>query len=196
MGDAPSDNKPSGECKPVFLNSSNVFVYDQPSDMIGKFKVTVPHVKQGEDIVITSDGTVGNVKQTVTVTVTLKEVTTTVPIPPLDEVYGEDLDWYYNSGQARVDGKDGERGARVLVSPKMLKFEKSSPTYRADAIEFNTIIWPFKCPLTLNAGMLIFKTTIETNRNGNNDGRLILKVLPLAGVTRAGQTDKTKNGEE
>jgi len=177
--DDTSDNKPSGVCNPVYLTSSNEFQPGgtPPLSMIGQFDVTV--LEEAEDTVITSVGTVKNVKQTVTVT---------TPNP----FKGETLDWYDNSGQARVDGKDGEHGVVVLVNPKMLKLEKLSPTYRADTIMFDTQIWNFKKQLTLNAGMLIFVNKTENKIDWSHGGNLVLQVSLLVGVTRTDQPDKTE----
>ena len=187
MGDADKNNKPSGTCKPVFLNSSNVFVYDKPSNMIGQFDVNViSSANKNKDTVITSVGTVGNVEQTVTVTI--KPVTTEIPISQGPKVTGDTLKWYNpNSGQASVGNHTiGDKGVTVLVSDPGLKVVHGTPVYQADIIRFTTGIWNFKYPLTLKVGMLSFDSTItiSTNRNGGNDGRLILQVLPLASVTR------------
>ncbi|MBZ9688551.1 hypothetical protein G9F72_019670 [Clostridium estertheticum] len=181
--------KPSGVCNPVYLNNSNQFVDIQPStsNMIGKFEVTIAN-PDSVTAIITSVGTVGNVIQTTTVTITT--VTTQITDPPGPTVSGASLNWYSsNSGQGSEGNHvHGDNGVTVLVSDPGLKLVHGPVNYQADAINFTTGIWNFKYPLTLNAGMLIFNNPIDTNRNGSNDGKLILQVLPSASVPR---TDKT-----
>lgn len=183
---APSNNKPSGKCSPVYLNNSNQFI-DVPSNMIGKFEVTIEN-PDSVTTMITSVGTVGNVMQTTTVTITI--VTTQITDPTAPTVSGASLNWYSpSSGQASAGTHQiGAKGVTVLVSDPGLKLVHGPVDYQADTINFTTDIWNFKYPLTLNTGMVIFNTTIDTNNNGNNDGCLVLNVLASASVTR---TDKT-----
>ncbi|MBK5240153.1 PilX N-terminal domain-containing pilus assembly protein [Clostridium sp.] len=186
--------KPIGTCEPVFLNNSNQFVNAQPVNMNGKFVVEIKKV--GSVTTIISVGTVGNVQQTVIVT--RVKGTTTVTDPPGDTVSGADLLWYDpSSGQASDDANVlSGKGKIVTVDfdkpNKRLKIEKKTPTYEADTIVFTTDIWNFKSPLTLNAGMLIFDVKLVMNRNGKNDGKLVLKVLPSVGVIRTDKIDTTE----
>jgi len=185
---APSNKKPIGQCNTVYLNNLNQFV-DGPSNMVGQFDVTITK-PDSDTAIITSKGTVGNVVQTTTVTIAT--VTTEITAPAGPTVSGAELDWYSSSsGQAIVGThKPGPSGVTVLVSDPGLKVVHGTPVYQADTINFTTDIWNFKYPLTLNASMLIFNNPIDTNRNGKNDGRLILQVLSSGSVTR---TDKTGN---
>ncbi|MCB2295209.1 pilus assembly PilX N-terminal domain-containing protein [Clostridium algoriphilum] len=187
---ATSNNKPNGSCSTIYLNNLNQFVNVESSNMIGKFDVIITK-PDGVTTIITSVGNVGNVIQTTTVTITT--VITEITYTPGPTVSGDSLKWYDSkSGQASVGNHTtGDRGVTVLVSNPGLKLVHGLVDYQADTINFTTDIWNFKYPLTLNAGMVIFNTTIDTNRNGSNDGRLILQVLPSAGVTRADQIDKT-----
>ena len=186
---AKNDEKPSGQCSTVYLNSSNQFVNSVPANMIGKFDVKITN-PDGNTAIITSVGTVENIIQTTTVTVTT--VTTQITAPPGATVSGDTLGWYNsNSGQA-IPGNHtiGGKGVTVLVSDPGLKLVHGSPVYQADAINFTTDIWNFKYPVILNAGILIFNTSINTNRQGSNNGRLDLRVLPEASVMRTGKTDQ------
>jgi Tfp pilus assembly protein PilX len=180
--------KPSGVCSPVYLNSSNQFVDVEPStsNMIGKFVVTITN-PDSITAVITSVGTVENVMQTTKVTI--KTLTTQITNQQGPTVSGDSLSWYdSNSGQASVGThQNGTSGVTVLVRDPGLKVVHGTPVYQADTINFTTSIWNFKYPLTLKAGMLIFNNPIDTNRKGNNDGRLILQVLPSASVNRTGE---------
>ena len=189
----PGENKPkpSGTCK-GYLDSSNDFKSvdpshpDIPPDAVGNFVVTVLPGKQVGVIVIKSVADVGDVKQTVTVTI--KPVTTEIPISPGHLGSGATLKWYDpDSGQASVGNHTiGDKGVTVLVSDPGLKVVHGTPVYQADSIKFTTGIWNFKYPLALKTGILIFdpKITINTKRNGGNDGRLVLQVLPSVSVTR------------
>lgn len=182
--DAPSDNKPSGECSSVYLNNLNEFVNVEPLNMIGKFNVTITN-PDSLNTIISSVGMVGNVMQTTTVSIT--SITTEITDTPGPTVSGESLNWYNSkSGQANVGTlENGVSGVTVLVKDPGLKVVHGIPVYQADTINFTTNIWNFKYPLTLKAGMLIFNKQINTNTNGGNDGKLILNVLQAASVTRS-----------
>lgn len=179
--DADNDNKPSGVSNPVYLNSSNVFVYTQTANMIGQFDVNVSPVEQGKDTVITSKGTVGNVTQTVKVTI--KEVTISVPIPPLDPVYGKDLNWYsFNSGQINTnDNIMSGKGKNVIVEAKnSLKIpNKNSPAanFEADQMQFLSQIQILHNSIILSGKLIDFNVPVDFSNNGNGNGALVLKVL-------------------
>jgi hypothetical protein len=171
--------KPSGVCDPVFLNNLNEFVYVQPANMIGKFKVEIKKV--GGVTTIISEGTVGNVKQTVTVT--LKEVTTTVPRPPLGTVTGESLDWYaYNSGQINTGvNTPGPSGKVVTLKAKNgLKIpNKNSPAaiFEANQMQFISPIQILHNSIILSSRLIAFNVPVDFSNNANGKGALVLKVL-------------------
>lgn len=181
--DADNDNKPSGECNPVYLNNLNQFDNVQSSNMIGEFKVVISPVNQGKDTVITSVGTVGNVKQTVTVT--LKTITATVPIPPQDPVNGETLGWYsYTSGQintgVNTQGPSGKTVKLEAKSGKGLKIpNKNSPAaiFEADQMLFISPIQILHNSIILSAKLIELDKPIDFSNNGNRNGALVLKVL-------------------
>jgi len=184
-------SKPIGISSPVYLNNLNQFVDAQPPNMIGKFVVTITN--QGSiTTIITSVGTVGNLVQTTTITIT--SVTTQITDPPGPTVSGDSLEWYDpHSGQANEKlnpdlsaPKVGPSGVIVLVSDPGLKLVHGPVAYQADGINFTTDIWNFKHSITLNAGMIVFNKQIDMNRNGHNDGKLILQVLSSKGVNRSG----------
>jgi Tfp pilus assembly protein PilX len=173
--------KPSGVCNPVFLNNSNEFVNVQPADMIGKFEVEIK--KLGGVTTIISDGTVGNVKQTVTVTI--KEVTTTVPIPPLDKVAGESIGWYsFNSGQintgVNTPGPSGKVVNLKAKNGKGLKIpNKNSPaaTFEANQMQFISPTQILHNSIILSSKLIAFNVPVDFSNNGNGKGALVLKVL-------------------
>ncbi|MBU3153367.1 hypothetical protein [Clostridium estertheticum] len=63
-----TSNKPNGSCGTVYLNNLNQFVNVDSSKTIGKFDVTITN-PDSVTTIITSKGTVGNVIQTIIVTI-------------------------------------------------------------------------------------------------------------------------------
>ncbi|MBU3182042.1 pilus assembly PilX N-terminal domain-containing protein [Clostridium psychrophilum] len=169
--------KPSGSCKTVYLDSSNQFIFvdTPPTNIIGKFDVIVtPPVNQGDDTVVTSVGTVGNVKQTVKATI--KTITTTVPISPQGSIAGETLGWYsYNSGQINTGVNTSGKGKVVTLKAKNgLKIpNKNSPvaTFEADQMQFMSPIQVF------HNGIILSAKLIDFSNNYNSNGTFVLKVL-------------------
>ena len=174
--DADNDSKPSGDCRTKYLDSSNQFVDTPATNTMFDVKVT----KQGDDTVISSVGTVGNVKQTVTVTI--KEVTTSVPAPPQSAVAGETLGWYsFNSGQINTGVNTTGRGKTVTIKAKnALKIpNKNSPAanFEADQMQFMSQIQVFHNSIILSAKLIVFNVPVDFTNNGNGNGALVLKVL-------------------
>lgn len=177
--DAESDKKPSGKCNPVYLNNSNEFVYEK-TNTIGKFEVIITK-PDSITTVITSEGTVGNVQQTVTVTI--KSEITQVEIP-LEVFNGHDLGWYYyNSGQIHTDPNRSGKGKAVKLEAKNgkgLKIpNKNSPaaTFEADQMLFISPIQILHNSIILSAKLIAFNGTVDFSNNGNGNGALVLKVL-------------------
>lgn len=175
--------KPSGDCKTIYLDSSNQFQFVDipPTNIIGKFDVSVtPPVNIGDDTVITSVGTVGDVKQTVIVTI--KEITTTVPAPPQNSVAGETLGWYsFNSGQINTGSNTSGKGKIVNLKAKNgLKIpNKNSPaaSFEADQMQFTGSIQILHNSIILSAKLISFEVPVNFSNNGNGNGALVLKVL-------------------
>jgi len=174
--DADNDSKPSGTCETVYLDNSNKFV-DTPSTNRNFYVIVI---KQGDDTVISSVGSVENVQQTVKVTI--KPVTVTVPIPPQDAVPGENLGWYiFNSGQINTGVNTSGKGKIVtLKAKKSLKIpNKNSPaaTFEADQMVFNSQIQILHNSIILSAKLITFNEPVDFSNNGNGNGALVLKVL-------------------
>lgn len=189
-----SETKPSGTST-VYLNSSNEFTNTVPSNEIGRFDVTViPPAEGGTDTVITSVGTVGAVTQTVTVTI--KNMTTTVQVPPsiTDTVSGDSLDWYkFTSGQINTgNNTKGPNGKAVkLEAKKSLKIpNKNSPAayFEADKIYFVSPVQVWHNSIVLTSSVIAFDDMVDFS---NNDGRgnIVLKVL-APGITRTNNAYK------
>lgn len=182
---ASADSKPNGVCNTVYLNSSNQFVSTRPSSFIGKFDVNISNPASNTTL-ISSQGTVMNVSQTVMVKI--KTVTTQVTKTQNPKVSGATINWYdSNSGEASAGSHNiGASGITFMVYYPGLKITHGAVLYQADSIDFSADIKNFKYPLTLNSGTVIFETPLNINRNGNNDGKIILEVLVGTGVARAG----------
>ena len=178
---AANDIKPSGKCSPVYLNNLNQFVNVQPSNMIGKFEVEI--IKSGIITTIVSKGTVGNVQQTVTVT--MKTVSTTVPIPQLGIVGGETLGWYsYTSGQintvANIQGPSSKIVKLEAKRGKSLKIpNKNTPaaSFKAEQMLFSSPIQVLHNSIILSSKLIAFSEPVDFSNNGNESGALVLKIL-------------------
>jgi Tfp pilus assembly protein PilX len=189
-------DKPSGAAETVYLDSSNQFV-DTSTNMIGKFDVTVTSpAGANTDTVITSIGTVGNVTQTVTVTI--KTTTSQVPVPPLslsDALLGHSLDWYdFTSGQINTEVHPS------APSGKTVKFEakggkglklpnKNSPavTYQADKMVFISPVQTLHNTITLISNIIVFNSTVDFS-NKNEKEKLVLKYPSPGGFNISGTT--------
>lgn len=177
--DAAIGSKPSGGCSPVYLNNLNEFD-DDSTNMIGKFEVTVTN-PDSVTTRIASVGTVGNVQQTVTVTI--KEGTTTETIPSLGTVAGEALGWYsYNSGQintgVNIPGPSGK--VVILKSKDGLKIpNKNSPsaTFVADQMRFISEVQILHNSIILRTKLIAFDSSVNFSNNSKGSGALVFEVL-------------------
>lgn len=189
---APNGMKPVGESNTYFLNSDNQFSAGTeakmplPADKLGKFDVTITHT--APDTIIKSVGTVDNVSQIVTVSI--KEITTTIPAPPIDWLDGADLGWYdYNSGQI-IPGVHTpvEANKKVKLDAKKDKGLKlpnknsDAVTYEADCIVSFSPVQVIHNSIKIITKVVSFNDTVDFKQN---KGDLTLYVRD-AGVDRTG----------
>jgi|GEM_PF-1982661 len=185
---APADSKPVGDFDPVYLNASNGFD-DQAANSKGMFEVTITNPTTLSTF-IESVGTVGNIQESVNITI--NTVIDLIPGPTPNYVKGEDTGFYqYSSGQLYIgefpddEHPTGNKGTVKNEAQKgkglKLPHKNSESKLTFERMLFSSTFQILYGPVVLESNIIVFTDPIDYKLNGNDNGSLTLEAYGSGG---------------